>query len=88
MVNPPQMAFTAVPLTSQHPIEKVHVFASSFAPFTNTTLDRSAYKHKTKILELFLDIYFFRKKYLRQRSIDFDVCSLSSFGDVVYKELW
>ena len=82
MVNPPQTAFTAVPLTSQHPIEKVHVFASSFALFTNTTLDRSAYKHKTKILELFLDIY------LRQRSIDFDVCNLSSFDDVVYKELW
>ena len=32
------------------------------------------------ILELFLD--FFRKKYLRQPSIDFDFCNLSSSGDV------
>ena len=31
----------------------------------------------------------FRKKYLRQQYCDFDVCKLSSTGDVVYKErLW
>jgi hypothetical protein len=29
---------------------------------------------------------FFRKNYLRQPSIDFDICTLSSSGDVVYKE--
>jgi hypothetical protein len=35
------------------------------------------------ILELFLDIYdFFRKKYYRQPSIDFDFCNLWSSGDV------
>ena len=39
-----------------------------------------------KILELFLDI--FRKKYLRQPSIDFDLCNLSPSGDVVYKGRW
>jgi hypothetical protein len=39
-----------------------------------------------KILELFLEIYFFRINYLRQPSIDFDFCNLSSSGDVVYKE--
>ena len=32
--SPPQMAFTAVPLTSQHSLEKAHVVASSSAPFT------------------------------------------------------
>jgi len=41
-----------------------------------------------KILELFFEIYFFRKKYLRQLSIDFEFCNLSSSGDVVYKERW
>ena len=42
--------------------------------------------HKNiNILELFLDNYFF-PKYLRQPSID--LCNLSSFGDVVYKERW
>jgi hypothetical protein len=34
----------------------------------------------------FLTYNFFRKKYLRQPSIDFDFCNLSSSGDVVYKE--
>ena len=28
------------------------------------------------------------KKYLRQPSIDFDFCNISSFCDVVYKERW
>ena len=30
----------------------------------------------------------FRKKYLRQPSIDFDFCNISSSCDVVYKERW
>jgi hypothetical protein len=30
----------------------------------------------------------FRKKYLRQPYIDFDVCNISSSCDVVYKEHW
>ena len=33
--SPPQTTFTAVPLTSQYPLEKTHVVASSSAPFTN-----------------------------------------------------
>ena len=37
--------FTAVPLTSQHPLEKAHVPSSS-APLTNHIQDRGAYKHK------------------------------------------
>jgi len=45
----PQMAFTAVLLTSQHSLEKAHVVASSSAPFTTN-------KQTNKILELFLDI--------------------------------
>ena len=72
---------TAVQLTLQHPLEKAHVVASSSDPFTNNIQDSGAYKHK-----LFLDIIFFLKKYLRQTSIDFDFCNLSSSGDVVYKE--
>ena len=49
--SPPQAAFTAVQLTSQHPHEKAHVVASSSDPFTNNIQDSGAYKHK-----LFLDI--------------------------------
>ena len=30
----------------------------------------------------------FRKKYLRQPSIDFDFCNISSSCDVVYKGRW
>ena len=30
--------------------------------------------------------HFFREKYLRQPSIDFGFCNLSSSGDVAYKE--
>jgi len=44
--NPPQTASTAVPLTSQHPLEKAHVVASSFPLFTNNIQDRGAYKQK------------------------------------------
>ena len=44
--SPPQTAFTAVQLTSQHPLERPHVVASSSAPFTNNMQDRSAYKHE------------------------------------------
>ena len=40
--SPPQTAFTDVPLTSQHPLEKAHVVASSSAPFTNNIQDRGA----------------------------------------------
>jgi len=53
--SPPLTAFTAVPLTSQHPIEKAHIeLASSSSPITNNIEDRAEYKHK--ILELFLDV--------------------------------
>jgi hypothetical protein len=34
-----------------------------------------------QILELFHDIYFFPEKILREPSIDFDVCNMSSSGD-------
>ena len=44
--SPPQTAFSDVPLTSQHPLEKAHVVAPSSAPFTNNIQDRGAYKHK------------------------------------------
>jgi hypothetical protein len=53
----------AVPLTSQHPLEKAHVVASSSSPITNNIQDCGAYKHK--ILELFLDIQFFPEKMLK-----------------------
>jgi hypothetical protein len=36
----------AVPLTSQHPLQKAHVAASSSAPFTTNIQDRGAFKHK------------------------------------------
>ena len=52
--NPPLTAFTAVPLTSQHPHEKAHVVVSLSSLITNNIQDRGAYKHK--ILKLFLDI--------------------------------
>ena len=42
----PQTAFKAVPLISQHPLEKALVVASSSAPFTNNIQDRGACKHK------------------------------------------
>jgi hypothetical protein len=35
--SPPQTAFSDVPLTSQHPLEKAHVVAPSSAPFTKHT---------------------------------------------------
>ena len=38
--------FMAVPLTSQHPLEKAHVLASSSATFTNNIQNHGAYKHK------------------------------------------
>ena len=44
--SPPQTVFMAVLLTSQHPLEKAHVVASSSAPFTNNIQDRVAYKRK------------------------------------------
>ena len=61
--SPPITAFMAVPLTSQHPLEKAHVVASSSSPITNNIQDHGAYKHK--ILELFLDIQFFPDKMLK-----------------------
>ena len=41
----PLTTFTAVPLTSQHSLEKTHVVASSSAPITNNIEDGGAYKH-------------------------------------------
>ena len=41
-----------------------------------------------KFSNCFLTYNFFRKKCLRQPSIDFDFSNLSSSGDVVYKERW
>jgi hypothetical protein len=35
---------------------------------------------------LVLYLYFFRNKYLKQPSIDFDIYNLTFSGDVVYKE--
>ena len=43
---------------------------------------------QTYNVRIVFDLYFFRKQYLRQPSIDFDFCNLSSSGDVVYKECW
>jgi hypothetical protein len=40
-----------------------------------------------KILD-FLTYNLFRIKYLRQPSINFDFCNLSSSGDIVYKDRW
>ena len=37
-----------------------------------------------KMSVMFLPI-FFRNKYLKQPSIDIDICKLTSSGDVVYK---
>ena len=42
----PQTAFTVVPLTSQHPLEKVNVVASLSALFANNIQDRGAFKYK------------------------------------------
>jgi hypothetical protein len=39
-------AFTAVPLTSQHPFEKAHVVRSSSSMNTKNIQDRGAYKRK------------------------------------------
>ena len=44
--NPPLTAFTAVPLTSQHPLEKAHVVVSLSSLITNNIQDRGAYKCK------------------------------------------
>ena len=44
--RPPQIAFTAVPLTSQHPLEKAHVVASSSVPFTKNIQYHAAHRHK------------------------------------------
>ena len=53
--SPPLTAFTAVPLTSQHPLEKTHVVASSFSPITNNIQNRGAYKYKNSriVIKLF-----------------------------------
>jgi hypothetical protein len=40
--SPPQTAFTAVPLTLQHPLEKAQVVASSSAPFKNNIQNNGA----------------------------------------------
>ena len=39
-----------------------------------------------KTFSKILEKYFFLEKYLRQPSMDFDVCNLLSSGDVIYKE--
>ena len=83
-VSPPQTASTAVPLTSQHPLEKAHVVVSSFPLFTNNIQDRGAYKQK--LSNCFFTYIFLLKKYFRQPYIDFDFCNLSSSGGIVYKE--
>ena len=44
--SPPQTAFSDVPLTSQHPLEKAHVVASSSSPIANNIQDSGGYKHK------------------------------------------
>ena len=85
--SPPQTAFTAVPLTLQHPLEKAHVVASSSAPFTNKIQDRGAYKYINSPIVSW-HILFSGKNTLGQPSIDFDFCNLSSSGDVLYKERW
>ena len=41
-----------------------------------------------KTFSKILEKYFFLEKYLRQPSMDFDVCNLLSSGDVIYKERW
>ena len=84
--DPPLTDFTAVPLTSQHPLEKAHAVASSSSPITNNIQDRCAYKHKNSRIVSWHNI--FRKKYVRKQSIDFGFRNLSSSGDVVYKERW
>jgi hypothetical protein len=52
------------------------------------TLWKSTCCWSIKFSNCFLTYIFFRKKCLRQPSIDFDFCNLSSSGDVVYKERW
>ena len=49
------------------------------------TQDSGAYKHKNCFLT---NNFFCGKKYLRQPSINFDVCNLSSSVDVIYNERW
>ena len=44
--GPPLTAVTAVPLTSQHPLEKAHAVASLSSPITNSIQDHGPYKHK------------------------------------------
>ena len=46
MGSPPQTAFTVVPLTSKHPLEKANVVASLSALFTNNMQDRGTLKYK------------------------------------------
>ena len=41
-----------------------------------------------KTFSKILENIFFLEKYLRQPSMDFDVCNLLSSGDVIYKECW
>jgi hypothetical protein len=40
------LTFMAVQLTSQHPLERAQVVASSSAPLTNNIQYRGAYKHE------------------------------------------
>ena len=49
------------------------------------TQDSGAYKQKNCFLTY---NFFLRKKYLRQPSINFDVCNFSSSVDVIYNERW
>jgi len=43
--SPPQMTYTAVPLTLQHSLEKADIVASSSAPCTSDIQDCGGYKH-------------------------------------------
>jgi len=44
--------------------------------------DRGAYKHKdARFVSLHINFCFLKKKYLRQPSIDFEFCYLSSIGE-------
>ena len=80
----PLMVLMAVLLTSQHPVKK-HMLLRHRLLRSQTTY-RTVVHTKIKFSNCFLTYNFFRIKYLRQPSIDFDLCNLSSSGDVVYKE--
>ena len=77
----------AVPLTSQYLLEKVHVALLCHRLLCLQRTYRTVVHTNIKILD-FLTYNLFRIKYLRQPSINFDFCNLSSSGDIVYKDRW